>query len=934
MALAIREIKQPDGICDIQSIVYHGAQCFAASFGRTIRIYNGRNVVGTHTLPSFIECIMPYQHSYFLFAADRYFLCKDGALLLSEPFERRFSGLRRALALKEHIVLLHGQGYTLCTVSKNGKVAVSKALTDAAFYRICDAAVLGECICILAKTLVHRYIIAYTPAGNALRCARRESPCGDCIFAFRNRLLMIDSDGLWADTALVAEFGNNRVGTVYSDEEHALVFCKNGEVIEITESGGRYTCRTVTRLDGGVCCVQRIGGVYMCGSGGFSCFMNAQYEALGTVRCLGNVRNLSRVPGGCGDAAEEKSRCFEYFSDNEHVRLESLVKTEALEQRRAEQGALVSLYKTRDAEALNYSAFSMLNGQAFVRITSCHCCDAGTLLGTDDFLLLLGDALALVPLGSSVVRCFEGVAYFLAKSKIYALNTETLRLASLETGGSQVHDFVAGPGGVYAVTYEEEALPVNTEKMKSADVHIKKYTSLSQLIADTNILKNFSINDIKGKYDKHKRDRNSYIQCDSGKVFSDIEDGNVSALSSRSKGGEGAERGIATGDRSDVASGCSTVLKDEHAPNGIDRLKDHCDGPEGAAGKGNVSGFMGSDCIVADKESRFVGVNGRIFWMAEDGLRLIYDTKSYIFCITEHSNGLVISCTTGTLFYGLSDGSVSCFDAASTFSFAVGDGLFLVAGDGVRRVPLLKPAFVCQAAHVAVPFGGTAIYRDDRHAVGLYMPVAQDGVCVQLDGASPLRFSDRFATAHATVREGLIALSLISLSTKKATLLLLAISGRSLRVRAEIPLPGPALALCASRGRLAVVLPDGVQVLGFRNGRTRAISTIACSNAYCSGAYFLGREHVAVLYEGGVHRVVSIRRGTSRLHEEAALPFAFCGGVGHAGRDEVRCAGRAVAHAEPIAGAYGTQQGVFIFGRSGAISLVEDAKRRKDGQGG
>lgn len=966
MTLLLRDIKHAEGVNDVQTIKCGGERCFAAAFGRFVRVHDaaGRRLHTLH-VDGYVKSIVPHGSRYALLCEDCYFICVDDTVSERMALDVRFTNIYKVLVVADYFVVFHDHSYSVGRFARN-RLVFDRGLSDAAFYRISSATrgcVLaagdinfydhraagggakgdpatagegpggGDAVLILAKTLRSRYLIQYSVRNGALANTRRAVPNGDFIFSHGGRVLAVDEQGLWELTSkmvFLKEFGNNRISCVYDDCGRALAFCLNREVVEIVLGDAGVATRTVATLPTVVSRVERIGDVYFCGSRDGWYLLSGRLEILEMASSYGDVRGLRLVDGGLeydnmgrfslhpGDRVPlhrrhgrfriEKTILSRGVADGRgggdgSARLES--------SRPLKHGAcrLELAFMTARVRILSYSTFSVLNGLPFERVSSCHEFGDTTVFTTDNAVFVLADTLTLIPIRSTVVRYHRGLVYTYFYDK----------LSIIDVGDVASRAAVAAPVGLYDIAFD----PAGRALMVLLD------GSVAEIGLDGDA--------------GAKRLKTSFIEYPSLAEYA-------------------RQQGAALpGDAPAGVADCMRFLD-------------------------------GLDQRLVSENCGFFSIGSRVYRLAGGAPQLVFDAAGFVHGITPFGAGLAVSCAGGTLYYRLADGTASRLDVESHSSIVIREGaketLCLLTPAGFRVVDSFEPDYRIGMPPASEPAADCAaccdhslrlVYQDADNTVFVFRSLDLNTLYMKINDEPPVAYRSSIITGHCVVRALLFCVTLYNTATREARLIVFGIRDARLVTRREIALGAIALGICSTGGvyaarrppRIAVVTPDAITTYAFRNGKTRVDAVIRSRNSYTTDVYFMNRRHLAVVSRDWAFKVVNTgrhRRGggregpsesshatnsrsddvnsmSSNVSGELAArpgrrprrvkkfsrnghcrPFVLGGKIGYVAGDATMVwRGIRIEYGEHIAGVATQNDTLFVFGRNGTISTIRSA---------
>lgn len=898
MTLLFERVKAPDGVNDVRTIQIDGIEHFIISFGSMIKIFSSEfKLVSGFLIPFNVLKILPYQDHYFLIGRDKYQAYKGIRKVSEHTFFKHFGQINKVLAIRNFLVILHDERYSLAKIQEM-EIKQEDALTDSAFFTPLSAEKINDFIYILARTYSRKYLITYAIENNSFKCQRREVPNGSIMFEHLGQLMFLDENGMWLmreKLSYIREFGNYKVSCALSIEGKSLLFCRNGEVLSL-DSDNKY--EILGTLDCSVDVVAKLGGLYFCGSLSYSYLLKISDKKVRTIEryaCVGRNEVISkkediemvcnkdfvtmRYAISINQPARQLSCSSAQSCINGHAHTDTIIDDDSASSKRfkvkdnpfeKDIQALQRLpafpkrfFKGVNVTVLSFENFSLVNGVPFELINSYSSYGAMDIFGTSSFI-------------------FE--ADFSKKSLImYKVTSCVVRYF--------------GPIALIFRKNVVSVLDTISKSLKSHDVDFE----LCDFCINGNLVYCIDFNE-----SIYKIPMEDFYDCC-------LEWTPVACLS---------QLAMKSGDPKGSVEKSELVRdKDILTHSILNEIKRSCD----ILTIGNFEKNNHANLSTADGQLGMLNVNGRLFRITNGRLDLVADIGSFISCFANFGDILVILADK-TYAMDLNSKKISVVDIKATDSFIYQDQLYLYGNGQLVPFELKSPTFIYKKVHCDISNSESLICKTDNGYVYSYFSIDRKAINYRLND-STLKFPLHIESCRCVIRNGLICVALINISTKASKLVFISVKDSKLRIRKEVPQDLVPLSICSFGNIMAFICPDQIMILKIKNNRIRRLKRIENRNDLCTGSCFIGKKCILISNDDWCFKTVDLRKGAVKetVTDSKCIPFALNGAIGYAATHKVYFPNGEIDCIEDISNVVSIPSEVLVFGRNGSVFRIKGA---------
>ncbi|KAI5169758.1 hypothetical protein PAEPH01_0975 [Pancytospora epiphaga] len=909
MVLVLKLIKEPDAVYDVKTIKYEERQCFVASFGMEVRLfsYDGDEII-TIPVPRFVYRVVPYKNNLFFLCSYCYYCYLNGQLGLSCSYGRPLERIKNVLQLGRILMITCESGYISAKIVGD-RLVFGEYPNDSTFYKVISGSSMGRYIhdpgegplaSMLCKSMSRRVLLHYTIKDGSLFQISSEVVKYGFIFCHKGVLYGVDEEGIREareGAPLLREIGNDAISYVFSDEEKGrmLLFCQNGEVIQITE--GSFETKTVLQAYGPVNAVAKIDGVYFIGSEYGSHFITDEYKSLRVIDCFGDVRKafyLDDVPA--------------YFTGRNMVKIEMLVPLYRLGSLRNSKDniwhnsirgcvnlpcvdcknsiCLRSMFKTTTSTIITYNRLSIINGAVSDVILTAGEIGETTVFTTSSALYILyDDSIKRITVNSSIVKYKENFVFIYHYDRFYTIDIVKLE-ALVFTVPVSVYDILIENGVVYLVHIGAVLEPLNM-----ADG--SPYSFQIDLISKDSLYSG-EMGEAERLCTEHAmiiEYHRSFIEGYPYKLIT----GNTSLTSSG-----GSVYRLVDSVLCPLFSSYSHILKVAEYDNGLlvqtseGTYHHDLESKETVKFNINATPFVSQTRVTSRSSSTFISKKSSIF-----------NTSS----------------------------SSSRKDGSATESIkkledeAYLPGLFLLCNNQVVGARSFVPFYMHSVYRVHDKNRGHLVYNDSFSTVKIYQTGPAPSFLVVLNGNNHLIYKNQAFVDSAVVDSNLLAIVACDELFLNNSLILISIKGSRLIIKYSVVLDSVPLAVTSRGKTIAVVTIDGVGVFAMKGGSVKLIEYIEGSFRFTYNVVFVSDSTLLIQNKDWSYDVVEISKGAvkHRVTEGTSTPFIFSGVEGFLCGNKLNYAGIVSLYlGEEVAAVFSLNECLLVVTCSGAFLLVYD----------
>lgn len=881
-------MKAPDGVNDVQVAEIGGVRHFIVSFGSMIKVLSSEfKLVSKFLVPFNVLKIHPYQDHYFLIGRGQYHVYKGTRKVREQNFAKSLNKINKILAIRNFLIILHDGHYSLAKIQEMG-IKLEDTLTDSTFFTPLSAEKIDELIYILARTYSRKYLITYSIENNAFKCHRREVSNGNFMFGHFGKIIFLDEKGMWhmrEKLSYIKDFGNYRVSCAISVGEKSLLFCKNGEILQLN---GDYKYEVLGLLDCSIDVVSTIDGLYFCGSQSYSYLLRISDKSVQIIKkyvCIGNsqvIRKDRDIELICNKdfvvmkyAIPSSPRSLissgmdinssSYTNDEPaHVLVDQMIPAKRskrntqynLLEKEAQDLQALSVspkrfFKGNSVTIMIFEKFSIVNGIRFGPINNYSSCGDKDVFNTFDsiFEVNCSGKSFVYRIASSTVKYFGPMALIFKKNVVSILDTDTKSLRSYNIS-FELCDFCMWGGFVYCIDFDEHVHKIHIEDFCDCNLEWTT-TSLSQLSVEFGTTEQMIGKEI------------------------DNEDPQIDLILDETRNAH------------DQKLTCT-----------VSRVK--------------ITSL------------NILNANGKLFYINDGHPDLIADVGSFISYFAGIRNTLVVLADQ-TYALNLTSKKISIVDFNADASFVYGNQLYLYGKGNLIPFEWANPVFTYKKIHCGISNTESLVCMVDGGYVYSYPSLDRKTVNYRLND-SILSFPSHIESCRYVVRDELICTALVNVDTKSSKLVFITIKNKKLRVREEIPQPLVPLSICSFKNTIVSVCPDQLIILKSKNNKIRRIKYILDRNDLCAGSFFTGRSSIIVFNDDWSFKTVDLKKGTIKKMtvNSKCIPFALNKTIGYAAAHKIHLPNSEMDCVEDISSVVSASSEVLIFGKNGSVFRLKE----------
>lgn len=929
MPFQFERIKNPEGVEDSAIVDFDNKPHFAISFGTEVQIYNLQNCVHSFRTKFYVQKILPFQKHFFLIGKNSYCVCKDRTVNNEIEFSRKFSKILKVLNFKNSFVFIFDQRKFLTGTINNYRLEFDTSLNDNHFFSVLSAAVADEKINVLVSTFSKRFMIIHTTEGvSCLKSTRKEIQNGNVLVPRKEDFLLFDEQGMWQygnKQTFIKEFANYKITSSVDDSSRTVVFCENGEVIVINRDNSHFTAGF---LDCPITNVSVINGIFLCTSIFYSYFIKIT-ESIEIITGFGSYnKNESLLSIQLETINENASPFLEIASQKTFKKVEYLVQScdliNSISQSHKKPKAITELnlnikpismsqdninsslddnYLTQVSQNENFGNFQApnitslhshesSNSQIFIsnvnsiiqnfkkfNFKSCMNFENDLIINFDCFSIFKENVIVPV-LNSHIYKDFSLISSDTTLFCFKGTEIKFIEMFSQITKGFEN----------WIISYFENQiriLDLNRNLITSIEVSFDlcDFSLCNEVLYCIDINEKLYTIDIKHSFN----DSVNIIQFETC-TFQKLLLNNV-----------------------DIFIPNDLICKINNQDNTNEEQL--CDLDQSTK-RQCISNKDDWNLPFCNKQS-LLSVNGKIFTVVNDSLKLLVNIKKFIYNVTVFKSYLIVSAGKTFIFHLKANEFLRAIEE-SLWSFTYQSHLYLCSKTGIKDFTFFKPNFYFKFTNFHLEPSQKLISLFSKYPILSDLTVDQKSFMIKCYRSSIL-FKDSFLNCFTQIRKNLICLGLIGLNNK-GSIAFISISKKKIKTREVIDLEDIPLSICSISNRVCIISPTFVAWYKLEYGKIVFKGKIF-HHGICKDSQFINKNEILLRNEDWSFCTVNLktRKVDNFATEGAAIPFVISGQEGYGVGSQIFISKQILECGQIIEKIYSFGKFILIFCINGSI---------------